>query len=186
MSGLCVSRRKSFCVPQFKYQLLASLQKPVLLSTRSQPASPHDFPVIPPLPPFAWMHAATERRRGPKCFSAPAREHRLICAPEPGFLAQTRRNLKTLNMDECKTALYKATTDDPLPPNEKHVRARRRRRRRWMRSSRSGCRRAARRPRRRSQPRRCSCSAASRVKGTSRRSPNRCVSSLRVCCEPQC
>ncbi|KOO28670.1 hypothetical protein Ctob_005218 [Chrysochromulina tobinii] len=24
-------------------------------------------------------------------------------------------------MDECKTALYKATTDDPLPPKEKHV-----------------------------------------------------------------
>ena len=42
-------------------------------------------------------------------------------APEPGFLAQTRRNLKTLNMDECKAALYKATTDDPLPPKEKHV-----------------------------------------------------------------
>eukprot|EP00900_Chrysochromulina_parva_P008152 jgi/Chrpa1/17338/Chrysochromulina_OHIO_Genome00022371-RA len=42
-------------------------------------------------------------------------------APEPGFLAQTRRNLKTLNMDECKTALYKATTDDRLPPKEKHV-----------------------------------------------------------------
>jgi hypothetical protein len=63
-----VSRQKSFCVPQFKYQLLASLQKPVLLSTRSQPASPHDFPVFPPLPPFAWMHAAMERRRGPKCF----------------------------------------------------------------------------------------------------------------------
>ena len=42
-------------------------------------------------------------------------------APEPGFFAQTRRNLKTLNMDECKTALYKATTDDRLPPKEKHV-----------------------------------------------------------------
>ena len=42
-------------------------------------------------------------------------------APEPGFLAQTRRNLKRLHMDECKMALYKATTDDPLPPKEKHV-----------------------------------------------------------------
>ena len=61
---------------------------------------------------------------------APPRELRLIGgrrkaeqppAPEPGFLAQTRRNLKTLNMDDCKTALYKATTDDPLPPKEKHV-----------------------------------------------------------------
>eukprot|EP00900_Chrysochromulina_parva_P004943 jgi/Chrpa1/1444/Chrysochromulina_OHIO_Genome00008834-RA len=60
----------------------------------------------------------------------PPRELRLIGgrrkaeqppAPEPGFLVQTRRNLETLNMDECKTALYKATTDDPLPPKEKHV-----------------------------------------------------------------
>ena len=62
--------------------------------------------------------------------AAPPRELRLLGgrrkaeqppAPEPGFLAQTRRNLKTLNMDECKTALYKATTDDRLPPKEKHV-----------------------------------------------------------------
>lgn len=38
-----------------------------------------------------------------------------------GKLAQARRNLKTLNMDEVESALYKATTNDRLPPKEKHV-----------------------------------------------------------------
>ena len=32
-----------------------------------------------------------------------------------------RRNVATVNMDECETALYKATTNDKLPPKEKHV-----------------------------------------------------------------
>ena len=39
----------------------------------------------------------------------------------PGKLTQARRNLKALNMGECETALYKATTKDSLPPKDKHV-----------------------------------------------------------------
>jgi hypothetical protein len=39
----------------------------------------------------------------------------------PTAAATLRRNLKAATMDEVQTATFKATTDDKLPPKEKHV-----------------------------------------------------------------
>ena len=36
-------------------------------------------------------------------------------------ISALRRNLQTTNMSELQTAVFKATTDDRLPPKEKHV-----------------------------------------------------------------